>query len=130
MFTLQVSIINYHPQTKFVKVMFSQLSVCPQGDLYLCPGGSLSRGVCRGVCPGGVSIRGVSVQGGLSGGVCPGGSLSGGSLSRRFPVQGVSVQVGLCLGARSRSWRPACTVMRGQNASYWNVFLFRNKNIA
>ena len=23
---------NYHPQTKFVKVMFLQVSVCPQGE--------------------------------------------------------------------------------------------------
>ena len=47
----------YRPQTKFTKVMFSQVSVCPQGGgLSLCPGGSLSRGV---------SVQGVSVQGGL-----------------------------------------------------------------
>ena len=28
----------YRPQTKFAKVMFSRVSVCPQGGLGLCPG--------------------------------------------------------------------------------------------
>ena len=71
-----------------MKAMFSQVSVCPrEGGLCLCPGGlypggslarrSLSMGVSvcgflsRGLCPG-VSVKGVSVQGGL----CLGGSLS------------------------------------------------------
>ena len=76
----------YRLQTKFAKVMFSQVFVCPQG------GGGL------GLCPGGVSIQGVSVRGGgslsmgvsIQGGLCPGGSLS----------SGVSVQGwgGLCQG--------------------------------
>ena len=40
--------INYRPQTKFAKVMFSQVSICPRGEgLGLCPG---------------VSIKGVSVR--------------------------------------------------------------------
>ena len=53
----------YRPQTKFAKVMFSQVSVCPQG----------------GLCPGG----GVPVQGGLClGRSLSGRPLSGGSLSR------------------------------------------------
>ena len=71
----------YRPQTKFAKVMFSQVSVC-----------CLSNG---GLCRGGVihpKVGGVSVQGGL----CPrgvihpngGGSLSkGGSLSRGSPYR-------------------------------------------
>ena len=46
----------YRPQTKFAKVMFSQVFVCPWG------GGSLSRGVSF---QRRVSVRGVSVQGGL-----------------------------------------------------------------
>ena len=56
----------YHPETKFVKVMFSQVSVCPlsrRGGLRLCPGG---------LCPGGL---------------CPGGSLSRGTLSRGISVR-------------------------------------------
>ena len=46
----------YRPQTKFAKVIFSQVSVCARGEL----------------CP-----RGVSIQGGLcSGGLCHGGTPS------------------------------------------------------
>ena len=53
----------YHPQTKFVKVMFSQVFVCPPGGL--CPGGVspgqgggfLSR---VGLCPVGVENLNVS----------------------------------------------------------------------
>ena len=47
----------YRPQTKFAKVMFSQVFVCSQGGLGLCTGGgSLSKGVSvqGGPCPGGL----------------------------------------------------------------------------
>ena len=64
----------YRPQTKFAKVMFSQVTVCPQDGLCLC----LS--VQRGLCPAGCLSGG-------GGGVCPGGSLSRGE---------VSVRGGLC----------------------------------
>ena len=67
----------YRPQTKFAKVMFSQVSDCPRGG-DLCPGRSLS---------GSASFQGVSVQGSL----CPGCLCPGGSMSREFFVQG-----GLC----------------------------------
>ena len=53
----------YRPQTKFAKVMFSQVSVCPRGEVSV-QGWSLSRGI--------------SVQ--VSGGLC-----------LRVPVQTVSV---------------------------------------
>ena len=57
----------YRPQTKFAKVMFLQVSVCPQGGSVstggLCPDGSLFRGSLS---------KGFSVQEGL----CPGESLS------------------------------------------------------
>ena len=45
--------VNYPPQTKFAKVMFSQVFVCPQGGL--CEGVSVKEGVCpRGsLCSGG-----------------------------------------------------------------------------
>ena len=67
------------PANEVAKVMFSQVSVCPQG-------GSLSRGV---------SVRGeVSVQGGLCfRGVCPGGSLSGGLCHRDPPPHYSNVRV-------------------------------------
>ena len=104
----------YHPQMKFAKVMFSQLSVCPQKGLGLCPGGSLSEEVSLSRQ---VSIQGVSVQGSLCpGGLCPGGvsvqegSLSGGSLSRGVFIQGVSVQGSL-------SSRSLCPV----GVSVWGV---------
>ena len=51
----------YRPQTKFAKVMFSQMSVCPQGGL--CPGEvSVQGGLCweRVLCLGGLCPRGVS----------------------------------------------------------------------
>ena len=71
----------YRPQTKFAKVMFSQLFACPRGVSVSVLG--------WGLCPG-VS----SVQGGLY----PGEVSFGGSLSRWVFVQGVSVQEGLCPG--------------------------------
>ena len=45
--TYDVSAINYRPQTKFAKVMFLQVSVCPQGGHAWLIGG-----VCM-VAPGG-----------------------------------------------------------------------------
>ena len=64
-------IIYYRPQTKFAKVMFSQVFVCTRGGSLedLCPGGLCLGG---GICPGGL---------------CPGWGVSvqGGSLSRRPP---------------------------------------------
>ena len=44
--------------------MFSQVFVYSQGGLGLCPGGSLSRRVSvqGGLCPGEVSVQGVSVR--------------------------------------------------------------------
>ena len=70
-------IIYYRPQTKFAKVMFSQVFVCTRGGSL--SGGSLSRW----------SLSGGGVLGGLSrlGGLCPGWGVSvqGGSLSRIPP---------------------------------------------
>ena len=51
-----------------------------------------------------------------------GGLCLGGSMSRRFYVQGVSVQGGL-LGTPPQTETPR-TVTSGQYASYWNAFLF------
>ena len=81
----------YRPQRSWGKVMFLHVSVILfiEGGLSLCPGGCPSRAVLggslsqEGLCPGGVSVQGVSVQGGF---LCPGGSLSReGSLSWRPP---------------------------------------------
>ena len=91
----------YCPQTKFAKVMFSQVSVCPQGGLDLCPGGSRSGGSLSrgGLYAGGSVCRGVSGQG---------RSLSGGSLVMETPPR---------------------TVTSGRYASYWNAFLFKKYKI-
>ena len=90
----------YYPQTKFRKVMFSQVSVCPRwgrGGFSLCPeGGYPSKG---GLCAG------ESLSGGL---------WQGGSLSRRISVQGYLCWV---------SVRVTC----GRYVSYWNAFLFKKK---
>ena len=66
----------YRPQTKFAKVMFSQVFVCPQGGIW--EGGGEGNSMSRAV-----SVQGVSVQGGLCLGV---------SLSRGVSFQGVSVR--------------------------------------
>ena len=73
----------YRPQTKFAKVMFSQVSVCPQGGgLSLCLGSLRPRwrGLCpEDLCPGGSLLGGGSVQRVLCpGGLCPGGSVQEG----------------------------------------------------
>ena len=103
----QYHLTFYHQQTKFAKVMFSQVSVCPQGGVsvsvqgFSVPGGYMSKGgLCSGLYPGRSLTRGISVQGGL----CPRGSLSKGvsvqgSLCPRGSLsKGFSVQGGLCLG--------------------------------
>ena len=91
----------YRPQTKFAKVMFSQVFVCPKGrgvSVVSVQGGLCPRRSLSGVFFGGVSVQGgslsrqgVSVQGDL----CPGRGVSaqGGSLSRRGSLsRGVSVR--------------------------------------
>ena len=79
----------YRQQTKFAKVMFSQVSVCLQRGL--CPEGV---SVQRYLCPEGVSVQGMS----LFRGCLSGGSLGG--LCLVVSVQGISVQGegGLCQG--------------------------------
>ena len=44
------SLLNYRPQTKFPKVMFSQVSVCPQGRV--CIPACTGQGVCIPACIG------------------------------------------------------------------------------
>ena len=62
----------YRPQTKFAKVMFSQVSVCPQGGMHGRGGGLHGRGACM---AGGVHGRGCSWQGVcMAGGACVAGA--------------------------------------------------------
>ena len=59
---------NYRPQTKFAKVMFLQVSVCPGGAVH-------GRGACMvgGMCGGGMHGRGACVVGDMRGrGTCMG----------------------------------------------------------
>ena len=89
----------YRPQTKFAKVMFLQVSVCPQGGVSG-PGGSAASG---GACSRGVCSRGGAWSGR---GLLLGGAWSGGAWSRG----GV--------------WRPPCDgYCCGWYTSYWNAFL-------
>ena len=100
--------------------------LCPDGLCLggLCPGRSLPGGLCPveslsrtvSVQGEGVLCPAVSVQRSL----CPGESLSWGVSVQAVSVQGISVQEGLCQGD------PLLTCER--YASYWNAFLFRDKN--
>ena len=97
---------NYRPQTKFAKVMFLQVSVCPQGGrAWLLQGGPawLLRGgcVCAWLLPGG--MRGCS-QGGMHG--CSWGGMHG------------------CSGGGVRGFFDEIRSMSGRYVSYWNAFLF------
>ena len=91
----------YRPQTKFAKVMFSPVFICPQWG-GLCPGeGSLSKG---GSLSRGVSVqRGGSVQGrgslSLPGGVSVrgGGSVRRGVCIREIPPYGNELAVRILL---------------------------------
>ena len=49
----------YRPQTKFAKVMFLQVSVCPQGGGGLHPGGFSIGGAPSGQCAGGTHPTGM-----------------------------------------------------------------------
>ena len=127
----------YRPQTKFAKVMFSQVSVCPSG------GGVHGRGTC--VVVGGVHGRGHAWlggrawQGGMCGGrgehawqggmcVCGGACMAGWACMARGAcvveegsMHGRGVCVCVCGGGGMCGRRDShCS---GQYASYWNAFL-------
>ena len=82
---LSVVAINcYRPQTKFAKVMFLQVSVCPQGGGMwqgVCMTGACMTGACMaGACVAGACVAGACVAGGhawqggfVARGVCGGG---------------------------------------------------------
>ena len=113
---------NYHPRTKFAKVVFTGVCLSTGGvSVHMVWGVSVGgvsvqgRGLCPGegsLCPGEGSLSrgGVSVQGR---GFCPGER----SLSR----EGVSVW-GISVGGVSVQGDPG-KVMCGRYASYWNAFL-------
>ena len=111
----KLDLVHYRPQTKFAKVMFSQVFVCPQGrGLHLGglhPGGGSAsrRGVCiqeGGLHPGGGSTyrRGVCIQEGVY--IQEGGLHPGGFGQTPLPIR-------YC-GIRSTG---------GWYTSYWNAFL-------
>ena len=78
---LSVVAINcYRPQTKFAKVMFLQVSVCPQRE-------GVPGGVCVCVCGGGVRGRGACMAEGhvWQGGVCGKGGCGGGMHGTHVP---------------------------------------------
>ena len=88
----------YCPQTKFAKVMFSQVSICPlgggggRGSQSLSKEGSPSRGSLStgSLCPWGVSVhRGLCLGGSLSRWVSAQGVPVQGSLSGRLPYGNV-----------------------------------------
>ena len=109
----------YRPQTKFAKVMFLQVSVCPRGGVPAPEGCStLGRGECLvpGECllPEGVPApRGCLVPGGLVWGgwvPAPGGSGLRGVPDGDSPMSPTPI--------------PPDDHCCGRYASYWNAFLF------
>ena len=69
-----------------------------------------TRDMSRGVYPGGLCPKGVSVQGGVS-------------------VQEASIQGGLCPGGVSVSGRPTPYGNARRHASYWNPFLLQGMQL-
>ena len=129
-FDLNYKIVSYyHPQTKFAKVMFLQVSVCPQrGGMHGCSQGG--GGACM-VAPEGVH--------GCSGGACmvaPGGAcFFQGDMHGFFWGRHAWLLPGGCVwllpGGMRGFFRGACVgydeigSMSGRYASYWHAFLFR-----
>ena len=122
----------YRPQTKFAKVMFSQVSVCPQGGMHGRGGGLAWQGAC---IAGGVHGRGhawqrVCMAGGVHGrGACVAGAgcvWQGGMHRRGCAWQGACMaegvhgrgcaQQGACVAGAGCVWqggmhgRGACVV--------------------
>ena len=114
--------VYYRPQTKFAKVMFLQVSVCPHGGAcVVAPGGE----VCVVAAGGGHAwlLRGVHgcSWGGhaslLLGGVC--GCSQG--VKHVWLLQG-GVR-GCCRGGACMGYNEIRSIS-GRYASYWNAFLF------
>ena len=106
----------YRPQTKFAKVMFLQVSVCPQGGMHGCSGGACV------VAPGGVCMVALGghawlLRGGMCS--CSRGGMHGCSGGACVVVLGGHVWLlwggmhGYSRGVRGCS-RGACVVARGR----------------
>ena len=105
---------HYRPQTKFAKVIFLQVSVCPQGGVH---GPWVGGGMCG-------TWQGCAWQGGacVAGGMCGGGvCMVGGMHGREGHAWWHGCMVGgehVCHSRYYEIWS-----MRGRYASYWNAFL-------
>ena len=108
----------YRPQTKFAKVMFLQVSVCPRGGIHGCLGGAwLLRG------EGGTYVVAWGGVHGCSRGACvvaPGGAwlLRGACVVAPGGVHG-------CSGGMHGFFHEIRS-MSGRYASYWNAFLLEH----
>ena len=102
----------YRLQTKFAKVMFLQVSVCPQGGrVWHVVGGDVrGRGACMvgGVCGGGMHGRGVCMAEGCA--------WQGGMCGEGHAWQGVCVAGGVCMAGR-HTWLGVC--MAGGCVWWW-----------
>ena len=133
--TVYVISYLYRPQTKFAKVIFSQVSVCSQG------GGVHGKGVCMagGMCGRGACMAGgCACQGCMHGwGVCMSGghAWQGACMTGGMHGTGVCVAGGVWL-TRGHAWQggawhahpPASRYyeiwsMSGRYTSYWKAFL-------
>ena len=141
----------YCPQTKFAKVMFLQVSVCPQGEACVAHGGGHvwqrgmhGRGACMaGVCmAGGMCGWGVCMAGGacvvgacMAGGcVWLGdmawqrgwhswqGGMHGGGACVAGGIPSTGGGGGMCCHRQYRILRDTVN-LSGRYASYWNAFL-------
>ena len=103
----------YRPQTKFAKVMFLQVSVCPRGGhAWLLPGGRawlLRGGVRAWLLPGGVCV------------VAPGGACVVAPGGHAWLLQWGHVWL---LPGGVHGFFDEIRSMSGQYASYWNAFLY------
>ena len=106
--------LNYRPQTKFVKVMFLQVSVCPRG------GGRAWQGACmawwqRGAC---MAMGGMHGNGGMHRGMHGWGGMHGGGYAWHGGVHGM----GVCM-AGGMHGREACVAGgvhgRGAGGHVW-----------
>ena len=57
----------YRPQKKLGKVMFSEVFVCPQGEVVLCRGGATRGFAMNGCCERGCQERGCHEEGTMKG---------------------------------------------------------------
>ena len=127
----------YRPQTKFAKVMFLQVSVCPQGGrAWLLRGGRawLLQGGMRGcsqgghawLLPGGHAWLPPGGAGGMHG--CSGGACVVALGGHAWLLWGACIVapggVHVCSGGACMVFFDEIQSMSGWYASYWNAFFF------